>query len=226
MKITLSKQQWEFIGEKTGWIKIAKTTTTYKDKNNTNRTLTLDGPDTIDPNFIYTATIKDELGIIESVFDGTLGEIYLGAKERKFAMPVSIRELQSKNINVIKTADSQNIDNDLKNKHPLIHSFLSKMPGYKSALDIVDNIQNNKVTPENAGINPDIIGQAQQIINKVKTQTASNKNIVKEAFAIDAKVIAAIILIVLGIFMISATQNAASGLKPVDYSQKMEALSK
>lgn len=214
-KIKLSKQQWEFIGKRTGWIKTAETTTTYKDKNNTNRTLTLSGPDTINPYFIYTATIKDELGIIESVFSGTLAKIYLAAKERNFAMPESVGELQgkaAKSKTVIKTADllDQDIDIKLKKEHPLIHLFLHKMPNYQPALDIVDNVVNNKVAPENAGITPDIVNQANQIINKVKTQstTASNKIVVKEAFTLDARIIAAIIIVVMGIWSVAAmTQN-------------------
>ena len=199
MKIILSKNQWEFIGKKTGWIKTAETAMTYKDKNNTGKTITLSGPDPIDANVVYRATIKDWLGSVESVFQGTLGEVYLQAQEREFAMPESVKELQSANSKVVKTADSQTIVANLKNRFPLLYNFLSKTPGFGSALDIVDNIQNNKVSPENAGITPDIINQAKQIINKVKTQTASSKNIVKESFNLDARVIAAIIVVILGI---------------------------
>ena len=217
MKITLSKSQWEKIGKQTGWIKIAETKKTYKDKNNTGRTITLDGPDTIDPNFTYTATIRDEMGTIESVFSGTLAEIYLGAKERNFAMPESIKELQAKNSNVIKTADSQNIDNELKLKHPIIHALVSRMPGYKPALDIVDNIKNNNVAPENAGINQDIINQAKQII---KNKTASsmpfdNTIIIKEALTLDSRVIAAIILVILGIALGKSMLSDVSTMKAI-----------
>jgi len=199
MKITLSKQQWEFIGNKTGWIKYANSKRII-DKNNTGRTMTLSGPDVLDPNFSYTATIRDASGVIESVFDGTLKEIYLEAKARNFAMPETIQELQAKNSNVIKIANSQNIAETLKNKHPWVYKFISRMPGFNSALDIVDNIQNNQVAPEQAGITSDIINQANQMINKLKA-TASNKALVKESLTLDARLIAAIILIILGIFI-------------------------
>ena len=108
-----------------------------------------------------------------------------------------------------KVADSQNIDNEFKSKHPVIHALVSRMPGYNSALDIVDNIKNNKVSPENAGINQDIINQAKQII---QSKTASsipfdNTIIIKEALTLDARVIAAIILVIMGLWAAKAIMN-------------------
>jgi len=204
--IKLSKQQWEFIGKKTGWIKTAQSSQTYRDKNNSGRTMDLSGPDSFDQNFIFDAIIRDEFGDVESVFSGTLAEIYLEAKVRKFAMPESMKELQTaKSIKQMKTANSQDIIQKLQAKSPLLYKIISRMPGFNSALDIVDNIVNNKVSPENAGINQDIIDQAEQIIqDKVKTASSmpnvfDNTIIIKEAFALDARVIAAIVIIILGI---------------------------
>ena len=96
MKIKLSKNQWEYIGQKTNWLKqSSKESASYKDKD---KTLTIIGPGTFDPNFNYNATIKDELGTIEAVTEGTLKEIYLWAKDHNFSMPQSIKELQEKQI--------------------------------------------------------------------------------------------------------------------------------
>ena len=56
----------------------------YKDKD---RTLTISGPPTLDPNLKYNATIRDEMNSVESVTsDATLSEIYLWAKEHGFTM--------------------------------------------------------------------------------------------------------------------------------------------
>lgn len=151
MKITLSKKQWEFIGKKTGWMKIA---------------------------------------------------------------------------------DSENIDNEFKTKHPVMHALLSRLPGYKSALDIVDNIKNKNVSKENAGIDEGVMEQAKQIIESkenVSWNATSNKNIIKESFDLDARVIAAIILIILGFFvgkmMMQDTQNTTK-LTQQTYEQQMESIRK
>ena len=93
-----------------------------------------------------------------------------------------------------KTASSQDIASTLKAKHPIIYNIISRMPGFGSALDIVENIQNNKVSAEDAGINQDIINQAKQIIQSktASTKPFDNTIIIKEALTIDARLIAAI----------------------------------
>jgi hypothetical protein len=54
----------------------------YEDKG---RTLSLYGPEVMDPNFKYDADIKDEDGQVESAINGvTLSEIFNWAKERGF----------------------------------------------------------------------------------------------------------------------------------------------
>ena len=95
----------------------------------------------------------------------------------------------------------QDIANTLKAKHPIIYNIISRMPGFGSALDIVENIQNNKVSAEDAGINADTINQAKQIIQSktASTKPFDNTIIVKEALTIDTRLIAAIILVILGI---------------------------
>ena len=118
----------------------------------------------------------------------------------------------------IKKADAQfdaDIDAKLKKEHPLVHLFLHKMPNYGPALDIVSNIKNNNVPLENAGITPDVINQAKQIIqDKVKTASSlpsvfDNTIIIREAFTLDARVIAAVIIVILGIWSVGAMMQDA-----------------
>jgi hypothetical protein len=150
----------------------------------------------------------------------------------KITLSKSQWEQMGKKAGWIKKADAQfdaDIDAKLKKEHPLIHLFLHKMPNYGPALDIVGNIKNNNVSPENAGITSDVINQAKQIIqDKVRTASSmpsafDNTIIIKEAFTLDARVIAAIICVILGIFMVGSVQNAVSKSKPLDINQRMEA---
>ena len=82
-KFKFSKKEWEDVGKKAGWIKIASVKI-YQDNN---RTLELSGQEVLDPNLKYDATIRDNTGTIEAVITNTsLQEIYVWAKEHNFDM--------------------------------------------------------------------------------------------------------------------------------------------
>ena len=137
-------------------------------------------------------------------------------------------ELIGKKTGWIKTSGSQNIENMLSRRISLrCLKFLKSLPNYNAALDIVDNIQNKQVSPEQAGLNADVFNQAQNIFQKIKT--AANNDMIKESFNIDARVIAAIILIVLGFFVGKMTmQDVGDTTKATQqtYEKQMENISK
>jgi len=91
MKIKLSKNQWKYIGIKSGWIKKSninannKEDKSVKTYNDGDRCLKIFGPDRMDPNFKYDAVIYDSSGIPEaSTISLCLEDIYFWAMEHKF----------------------------------------------------------------------------------------------------------------------------------------------
>ena len=87
-KYKITKEAWEEIGKKAGWMK--KASKVYRDND---RTLEISGHSIRDDNLNYTATIRDEYGSVESVLSyATLSEIYKWAKEHNFY----IKEEQTK----------------------------------------------------------------------------------------------------------------------------------
>ena len=143
------------------------------------------------------------------------------------AIIIKLSESQQRQVMVngtwVKT--SQNIGTRLKNAMPgWLYNFLIRVPGFKTyfqdALRIVENIENGNTTLEKEGINQGIIDQAKQIIGKAKT--ASNSNLIKEALTIDARVIAAIILIILGIWGAKSLMQDAPTLQGGTQAEQLQ----
>lgn len=110
----------------------------------------------------------------------------------------------------LKLAQASDTATQLSLKFPRIYRALSAMPGFNAALDIVSKIRQGS-SPESMGITPAVLNQAKQLANKIST--ASSDSLTKEAFNLDGRLIAAIIIIILGIAIGKAVTNGVGDLK-------------
>jgi len=118
----------------------------------------------------------------------------------------------------MKTADTVNIEEDLKNKFPKIYNFLRRLPGFSEAINIANNIANNVISPEEANIDKKTIDKAMQLTSKIQAQLSFDFP-KKESGFIDVRVMAVVILIILGISVYRSVAKSVSEISEARQEQ-------